>query len=195
MTITTCLTEFERYLIKDLISQTIVYGKRYQKLLPINLNEYPKSLHKARGCFISIEKDNEVINSIGKINSKQDFIHEIINYVYASCFLEYKITANTSENSKALTIGIAIVTGYEDLTFKTEQDLIMNTHKDNSGLVLKNKNHYAVLLPNAWNKYNGPKEFINRLKKDARLPENYWSNNITITKFTTDYFTFNITFN
>lgn len=88
-------------------------------------------------------------------------------------------------SSKDLKISILLITGFEQVKYKDEKDLLEKLNTGTDGVILRSGNRQAIFLPSKWQNYKTKQDFLNDLKFTAGLNPSYWSNQIKIYKFYT----------
>jgi AmmeMemoRadiSam system protein A len=89
---------------------------------------------------------------------------------------------------EGLDIHISILTLPRLLPFSTEQDLLSRLRPGIDGLILEDGSHRGTFLPSVWESLPDPESFLRHLKLKAGLPENYWSDTVTIQRYETESF-------
>jgi AMMECR1 domain-containing protein len=56
------------------------------------------------------------------------------------------------------------------------------------GLILEDGSHRGTFLPSVWDSLPDPESFLRHLKMKAGLPQNYWSDTVTIYRYETESF-------
>jgi uncharacterized protein len=67
--------------------------------------------------------------------------------------------------------------------FSSEDDLLAQLRPGIDGLILEYGQHRATLLPQVWERLEDPRAFLAALKLKARLPEDFWSPGILISRY------------
>jgi AMMECR1 domain-containing protein len=73
----------------------------------------------------------------------------------------------------------------EPIAFQSEQELLAQIRQGVDGLLLEEGPYRGTLLPSVWEDIPEPCDFLRRLKQKAGLSANYWSNTLTVKRYTT----------
>ncbi|HJL69587.1 MAG TPA: AMMECR1 domain-containing protein, partial [Anaerolineales bacterium] len=70
------------------------------------------------------------------------------------------------------------------LQFGSEKELLALMRPGVDGLLLQEGNRRGTLLPSVWDSLSGADEFLRHLKRKAGLPEDYWSDDLRVSRYT-----------
>jgi AMMECR1 domain-containing protein len=74
------------------------------------------------------------------------------------------------------------------LPFSSEQELLAQLRPGVDGLILHFGHHHGTFLPSVWEQLPDPPIFLAHLKQKAGLPVDFWSPELRVERYTTEYF-------
>ena len=70
-------------------------------------------------------------------------------------------------------ISISLLTGFEAVNYKSEEDLVSQLVKGVDGVILRDGNRQGVFLPAVWKQLPDPQAFLNNLKIKAGMSPSF----------------------
>ena len=70
----------------------------------------------------------------------------------------------------------------------SEEDLLKQVRPGVDGLILQFRHYRATFLPAVWESLPDPYLFLAQLKHKAGLPLDFWSPELRVERYTTEYF-------
>ncbi|MDC0196192.1 AmmeMemoRadiSam system protein B [Gammaproteobacteria bacterium] len=183
------MTEHGNALIRFAASSILSALIPSSKAAHSTLIQHNPVLNKPGASFITLNKLGQLRGCIGSIQAWQPLIKDIEGNARKAAFEDPRfpqITLTEIESGK-IEISVSILSLQTPIHFCNEADLIDQLRPGIDGVVLKDgARHNAVFLPSVWKQLPDPKQFLNRLKYKAGLPENYWSNTLRTWRYTTE---------
>ena len=69
-----------------------------------------------------------------------------------------------------------------------EASLAATLRPEIDGVVLECARHRATFLPQVWEQLPHPRDFLRALKRKAGLPEDFWSDDVRVLRYTVEKF-------
>jgi AmmeMemoRadiSam system protein A len=176
-------TKEEHQLLLKLAKDSIVYGLKYNQIMPIDLQHYSANLQVQAACFVTLKINDELKGCIGSLIAHKPLVQDLVNNSYAAAFEDSRFMPLTEEELPLLTIHISILSKSEPMTFNSEQDLIKQLRPGIDGLILSDVGYRGTFLPSVWEELPEPERFLRHLKMKAGLPSNYWSKTIKVDRY------------
>ena len=154
--------------------------------LHIDARAYAPSLRIPRASFVTLYVRDELRGCIGSLEARRPLIEDVVENAHAAAFHDPRFPGLAPAELEHLTLHISILTSPEPLQFESEDDLLRQLRPGIDGLVLTERHHRGTFLPAVWTHLRTPREFLTRLKEKAGLPHDYWSDTITVERYTTE---------
>lgn len=176
----------EKQILLNLAYDAITYGLKNHKPMPIDTSKYPESLQKQGACFVTLQINKQLRGCIGSLEAHQPLVKDIVHNAYAAAFSDPRFPPLTENEFPNLDIHISILNKPEPIHFTSEQDLINQLRPGIDGLILADKGRRGTFLPSVWESLPDPALFFAHLKLKAGLPHDYWSNTLTVQRYTVE---------
>ena len=164
-------------------AQSIVSGFERGRSLRVRGNRYPEELREKGATFVNIYYNGALRGSAGSDEATRSILEDISENAYAAAFSDFRFIPLEEEEMKNAEISISFLTSPTPVHFSDEEDLMKKIKPQEDGLILKERSNRALFLPQVWNTFSSPKEFLLHLKQKANLPADYWSPTVKIYRF------------
>jgi AmmeMemoRadiSam system protein A len=93
-----------------------------------------------------------------------------------------------TEEFPTLEVHISVLSPPEPLPFASQDELLAQLRPGVDGLILHYRHHRGTFLPSVWEHLADPRLFLTQLKQKAGLPPDFWSPEVRVERYTTEYF-------
>lgn len=177
-----------RNLLLQQAAESIEHGlKNKNRCAPeIDHQQFPEPLQLQRACFVTLEIHGELRGCIGSLEAHRPLITDINHNAYAAAFSDPRFPALQEKEFPLIDIHISILSPSALISFESEDDLAIQICPGIDGLILEAEGRRGTFLPSVWESLPDTKSFLRHLKMKAGLPENYWSSQIKVWRYTTE---------
>ena len=182
------LCEEDHILLRQVALEAVEYGVRLGKHLPVKTSRYPTLLQNPGACFVTLNLNGLLRGCIGSLEAHQPLVNDVAYNAHAAAFSDPRFPPVSSDELENLEFHISVLTPAVAMTFKSEDDLLKQIRPGIDGLVLEEGHHRGTFLPAVWESLPDAESFLQHLKQKAGLPQNYWSDNIKVSRYTTESF-------
>ena len=158
-----------------------VRGKKYRP----SRSEYDDHLFDRGAVFVTLHKKGELRGCIGSLYPHQAVVADIAGNTYNAALRDGRFSAVTEDELNDIQISVSLLTGYEKINYKDEQDLLSQLLPQVDGLVIRDGDRQGLFLPSVWEQIPERKDFLNNLKLKAGMSPSFWSNDIKVYRFRT----------
>ncbi len=167
--------------------ESIEYGlHNIGRIMPIDLKKYPEQLQQIRSCFVTLHLHDQLRGCIGSLEAHEPLILDVSKNAYNAAFRDPRFAPVTLREYANLHLDISILSQPQPMQFVSEQDLLQQLRPGIDGLILADLGHRGTFLPSVWEQLPDKHEFLTHLKMKAGLPTTYWSNTISIQKYSAE---------
>jgi len=188
MSSTNTLSLQDRATLLDVARASIQHGLRHRQALEVNPGDYPESLRSLRATFVTLEKGGQLRGCIGALTAYQPLVQDVAAHAYAAAFEDPRFPELRMEEFSALEVHISVLSLPEPLHFGSEDELLAQLRPGEDGLILHFRHHRGTFLPSVWEHLADPYVFLAQLKQKAGLPLDFWSPELQVERYTTEYF-------
>lgn len=176
----------ERKLLLTLAMQSIVYGLKLHKVMSLNLTDYVPKLQAKRACFVTLDIKKQLRGCIGSLEAYQPLVLDVVHNAYAAAFSDPRFPPLTAAELDLIRIHISVLNVPTAMQFTSEADLVQQLQPGVDGLILAEGANRGTFLPSVWESLPEPKQFLDHLKMKAGLAPNYWSDTVTVARYTVE---------
>ncbi|MDH5660980.1 MAG: AmmeMemoRadiSam system protein A [Gammaproteobacteria bacterium] len=185
------LTTEEQITCLQVAGESIKHGLQNGAPLQVDIDHYSSVLQQNFASFVTLHKDGELRGCIGTLEAYQPLITDIAEHAYSAAFQDPRFPALQDDEYEQLEIEISVLGKPEEMTFKSEEDLLHQIHPNIDGLILEHGYNRGTFLPSVWKQLPDKKQFLNHLKMKAGLPIHWWDNSAKICRYETFSFSGN----
>lgn len=178
-----------RDLLINQATDAIQYGLEHGHTPEIDHQQFPEPLQQKRACFITLEISNQLRGCIGSLEATRPLIADVNHNAYATAFSDPRFPALSEKEFLLVNIHISILSPSEPMEFESEEDLKSKIRPGIDGLILEAEGRRGTFLPSVWESLPDTESFLGHLKMKAGLPEQYWSEQVRVWRYTTEMIT------
>lgn len=146
---------------------------------------YPEDVFDRGASFITLYKNGELRGCIGSILPTISIAQDIADNTYAAALEDKRFSPVRIEELSEITYTISLLSGFEEIRYHDEKDLLQKIIENIDGIVIRDGNRQGVFLPSVWEQLPDKEEFFKHLKIKAGMNPNYWNNRIKVYRFRT----------
>lgn len=178
----------QRSILKDIARASIKEGLNHGHPLHPDPLRYETALRELGACFVTLKHLGQLRGCIGSLEAYRPLVEDVADNAYAAAFRDPRFMPLTTAEFADLEIHLSILSPAEPMSFSDEQDLLAQIQPDIDGLVLEDRGHRGTFLPSVWESLQEKQDFWRHLKTKAGLPQDYWSNTLQVSRYTTESF-------
>lgn len=182
------LSASDRATLLDVARTSIQHGLRHGRALAVNPDDYPETLRPLRATFVTLELGGQLRGCIGALVAYQPLVQDVAAHAYAAAFEDPRFPPLRPDEFPNLEIFISVLSPPEPMRFSSEEDLLAQIRPGVDGLILQFRHYRATFLPAVWESLPDPYVFLAQLKHKAGLPLDFWSPELRVERYTTEYF-------
>jgi uncharacterized protein len=180
------LSDFERQLLRDVASASIEFGLAHRREMPIDQTDFPAALQAERATFVTLRNDDELLGCIGTLRAHRPLVCDVAHNAYHAAFSDPRFAPLSAQDLPGLELHISLLSALEPMHIHSEDDLIAQLRVGIDGLLIEDGEHVATFLPAMWERLDDARTFLHALKEKARLPADYWSATLRVSRYTAE---------
>ncbi len=167
------LTAEQRTALLNLAGESIRYGLEHGRPLRVDRSNLAPPLTHERATFVTLLLDGHLRGCIGTLEAHRPL----------AAFRDPRFPPVSRAEADRLEIHLSLLTPAEPLSFSSEQQLLDQLQPGTDGLILDEGGRRGTFLPSVWDSLPDPRQFLRHLKRKAGLPEDYWSDTLTVSRY------------
>lgn len=175
-----------RQLLLQIAADSIDHGLRLGQPLTVDPAQFGAQLQETGASFVTLHIEGNLRGCIGSLEGYRPLVVDVAQNAFAAAFRDPRFGPLTVGEREQTDLSISVLTPPEPLVFGTEQQLIEQLRPGVDGLILEDGPHRGTFLPAVWDQLPQPTDFVAHLKRKSGLPADYWSDSITVQRYTTE---------
>lgn len=172
-------------ILLELARKSIRQGLAGRHMAPAELDEYPPALRDKGAAFVTLTLHGQLRGCIGHLEASQPLVQDVIENARLAAFNDPRFMPLTEREFEQVDISISVLSPAVPIKFSSEQDLLGKMRPGIDGLILKVGHHQGTFLPSVWESLPEPADFLRHLKQKAGLDQDYWSDDMEVSRYTT----------
>jgi AmmeMemoRadiSam system protein A len=153
----------------------------------LGLSAIDATSHDALGqlaaTFVTLKRSGELRGCIGSLKPLRPLGIDVRENAIAAAFRDPRFPPLAAVEFEATSVEVSLLSADERLAVADENDLLARLRPGVDGLVLEYGRHRATFLPQVWEAFADPREFVAALKRKAGLPEDFWSPHVSVSRY------------
>ncbi|MCK5003223.1 MAG: AmmeMemoRadiSam system protein A [Gammaproteobacteria bacterium] len=180
--------EKQRQQLHDIAYDSIKSGLSNGKAMAVDSSKLDTALQTNRATFVTLNKHGQLRGCIGMLEPIRPLAEDVAHNAFAAAFSDPRFPPLKENELEQLDIHISILGTPEKMSFDSEEDLIRQLKPGIDGLIMEEGRRRGTFLPSVWESLAESRDFLHHLKLKSGLPENYWSDDIKIQRYSVEEF-------
>ncbi|HWR01640.1 MAG TPA: AmmeMemoRadiSam system protein B [Chlorobaculum sp.] len=150
---------------------------------PRAVDESADWLKEPGAVFVTLHKHGKLRGCIGSFEPFRTLLLDIKANAQAAALHDRRFRPLTLSELPELQIEVSLLSQKQPIAFTSENDALGQLQGGVDGLILEYKQHKSIFLPQVWEELPDPRHFLARLKLKAGLPQNFWSESISLYRY------------
>ena len=136
-------------------------------------------------CFVTLTRGGRLRGCVGTIRAYRPLRDDVRFNARASAFHDSRFSPVRRDEFPELAFEVSLLSSPEPLppcACEEEAHAILRPGVD--GVILEMGSHRSTFLPQVWEQLPDPWDFLAHLKHKAGLPENFWSPDVRLQRYT-----------
>jgi len=178
----------QRRTLLALARQSIGYGLREGRPIPVDPSDYSAELAEERAAFVTLHAGKTLRGCIGHLQAIRPLVLDVAENAFAAAFRDPRFPPLVQAELADLDIEVSVLSPSEALSFDSEEELLQMIQPGLDGLIFEDGPARGTFLPTVWESLPLPRDFLRHLKQKAGLRPDHWSDNVRISRYRTQSF-------
>src|SRR5262245_35264975 len=143
-------------------------------------------LRQRGACFVTLTDAGKLRGCIGTLRPHRALGENVRGNAIAAAFRDPRFKPLVATDFPAIFLEISVLSPLQALVFADEGDALAQLRPGIDGVVLEYGHHSSTFLPQVWESFKEPAEFVAQLKRKAGLPPDLWDRNMKLMRYTVD---------
>lgn len=141
-------------------------------------------LKMSGACFITLTLESRLRGCIGTLRAHRALVEDVKANAVAAAFRDPRFPPLAAGEFSAVALEISVLSALEPLRFSDEPDALRQLRAGVDGVVFEYGYHTGTFLPQVWEDFKEPSDFLAHLKYKAGLPPDFWDAEVRLLRYT-----------
>ena len=141
-------------------------------------------LKSSGASFITLMLDRKLRGCVGTLRAHRTLAEDVRANAVAAAFRDPRFPPLEAGDLAGVALEVSVLSALEPLTFADEHDALRQLRTGVDGVVFEYGHHTGTFLPQVWDDFKEPSEFLAHLKYKAGLPPDFWDVEVRLSRYT-----------
>jgi len=177
------LTLHERERLLAVAAASIDHGLEHGRPLPLDAAEDLATLREPGASFVTLRREGELRGCVGALEAFRPLVEDVAQSAFAAAFRDPRFPPLRRDERAKIDIHVTILGPASPIRARDERELLAQLRPGIDGLVLREGEVRATLLPAVWERMPDPEHFLAALRRKAGLPDGHWSSEVEVLRY------------
>ena len=148
----------------------------------------PPGLEEIGATFVTLRSEGDLRGCIGTVEAWRCLADDVRANAVAAAFRDPRFAPVRHDELLHISIEVSVLNPSERLPASREESVASTLRPGIDGVVLECARHRATFLPQVWEQLPQPLDFLRALKRKAGLVEDFWSDEMRVSRYTVEKF-------
>jgi AmmeMemoRadiSam system protein A len=140
-------------------------------------------MHSPGASFVTLTIDDQLRGCIGSLTAYRPLVDDIRFNAFAAAFEDPRFYPLTTEEYDKVAVEVSLLSVPETMPSSSRDQVLSSLRPGIDGVILTSRRGRTTVLPQVWEDYPTPAEFLDYLLTTAGLKPDYWGNDISIERY------------
>lgn len=158
--------------------------------LGFDSHDYPRTpwLEEPGATFVTLTLNDRLRGCVGSLEAWRPLVEDVRQNAVSAAFRDPRFPPLSEIEFASTVIEVSVLSKPEALRFGSQAEALAQLQRCKDGVILEYGRHRATYLPQVWAQLPDPQSFVDELKVKAGLPEDFWSNDIRLSRYSIQKF-------
>lgn len=141
-------------------------------------------LSRPGATFVTLTQYGELRGCIGSLQACDPLIDDVSNNAVSAALHDPRFMPLMADELDSVSVEVSLLSELQSLKFADEADALAQLRPAIDGVVFEYGPYRSTFLPQVWENLPQPSQFLAKLKSKARLPEDFWDEEIKLSCYT-----------
>jgi AmmeMemoRadiSam system protein A len=140
-------------------------------------------LDERSATFVTLKLAGGLRGCVGSLHAVRTLRDDVQANAIAAAFRDPRFAPLEAAELARISLEVSLLSPEERITAASESEVLAQLRPGVDGVILEFEQHRATLLPQVWERLSDPREFLAALRLKARLPEDFWSDGMLLSRY------------
>ena len=152
--------------------------------IPRVADETAPWLAEQGACFVTLTQRGELRGCIGSLQAYRSLLDDVKGNAVAAALRDPRFTPLSRAELDLTEIEVSLLSPIQMLGIQNEADALLQLRPHVDGVIFEYHHYRSTYLPQVWEHFPQPRQFLASLKNKAGLPENFWAEEVKLSRYT-----------
>ena len=152
--------------------------------VPRVANESASWLAEHGACFVTLTQRGELRGCIGSLQAHRSLLSDVKLNAVAAALRDPRFSPLSRLELDITEIEISLLSPTQTMNIRDEADALAQLRPHVDGVVFEYLHYRSTYLPQVWEHFSQPGQFLASLKNKAGLPGNFWAEEVKLSRYT-----------
>ncbi|MGH6634578.1 MAG: AmmeMemoRadiSam system protein A [Gammaproteobacteria bacterium] len=165
------LSDNEKRQLVLVAREAILHGLNCHQRRQVNAADYALAFQTKAASFVTLTIKGNLRGCVGSTENHRSLIEDVAHNAYSAAFEDSRFHPLSPDEYPALEVQASILSAKEAILFSSEDDLLRQLRPSIDGLLIEKSERHATFLPSVWASFPDPRQFLDQLKRKARIDD------------------------
>lgn len=144
----------------------------------------PRWLDNKAASFVTLTRDGALRGCIGSLEARRALKADVQANAISAAMRDPRFKPLTTAEFDAIRVEVSVLSAVAPLRCRDEADALAQLRPGIDGVIFHYGHHRSTFLPQVWEDFRDPREFMSHLKHKAGLPPDFWDPAVTLSCYT-----------
>jgi hypothetical protein len=152
--------------------------------VPYTADESAPWLAEHGACFVTLTQSGALRGCIGSLQAHRPLLDDVKSNAVSAAFHDPRFMPLRADELDITRIELSLLSPTEAMAFQDEKHALAQLRPHVDGLVFEYRRYRSTFLPQVWEQLPQPQQFMAHLKRKAGLQEDFWADEIRLSRYT-----------
>ena len=152
--------------------------------VPRTADESAAWLAEYGACFVTLTQNGELRGCIGTLEAHRSLLADVKSNAVSAALRDPRFLPLKAAELDITTVEISLLSQTREMTVQNEADALAQLRPGVDGIVFEYRHYRSTFLPQVWEQLPQPHHFMAHLKRKAGLPDNFWAEDVKLSRYT-----------
>ena len=152
--------------------------------IPRAADESAPWLAEQGACFVTLTQRGELRGCIGSLQAHRPLLADVKQNAVAAALRDPRFPPLSQAELDITEIEISLLSPIQPINFRDEADALAQLHPGVDGVIFEYGSYRSTYLPQVWEHFTQPRQFLASLKNKAGLQGNFWAEGVKLSRYT-----------
>lgn len=143
-------------------------------------------LYRPGATFVTLTQQGDLRGCIGSLQAHRALVEDVRQNARSAAFSDPRFLPLTCEEFALTEVEVSLLAPTQPLVFADEADALAQMRPGVDGVIFEYGRYRSTFLPQVWEHFPQPREFLAMLKRKAGLPEDFWTEDVKLSRYTVE---------